>query len=128
MLYSHMRSKKKPKFSKIIHPCKKLRNLPLCKVGGIQEERHRDSSNCAGDGNGHDPSRYEEADTLPVDSLEGTIAEANTDCGSGNAHGGRDGEGELRENEDSDGGAHFHAAAARRRVVGDLVAHDCEDC
>ena len=101
--------------------------LPLCKVGSIEEERHSYSSNCARNRNGHDPGRHEEADTLPVDRLEGAVAEADADGGSSNAHGGRDGEGELREDEDGDGGAHFHAAAARGRVVGDLVAHDCGD-
>ena len=101
--------------------------MSLCKVGSVEEERHRHASNCASDGNGHDPCRHEEADTLPVDSLQGAVAEADTDGGSGDAHGGRDREGELREDEDGDGGAHFHAAAARGRVVGDLVAHDCGD-
>jgi hypothetical protein len=32
----------------------------------------------------------------------------------------------LREDEDGDSSAHFHAAAAGRRVVSDFVTHDCE--
>jgi hypothetical protein len=102
--------------------------MPLCEVGSVEEQSHRYTTKSSSDGNGHDPSRHEQADTLPVDSLVGSIAEADADGGAGDAHGGRDGEGELREDEDGDGGAHFHAAAARGRVVGDLVTHDYEGC
>lgn len=100
---------------------------PLREVRGVEEQTHKHTADGAGDGDGHDPGSNEQADTLPVDSLVGTVAEADTDGSAGDAHGGRDGEGELREDEDGDGGTHLHAAAAGRRVIGDLVAHDCEN-
>jgi hypothetical protein len=96
-------------------------------VRRIKEKRHRDSAQSSSDGDSHDPSRHEEADTLPVDGLVSAIAETHANRSAGDAHGGRDGEGELREDEDGDGGAHLHAAAARGGVVGDFVAHDCGD-
>jgi hypothetical protein len=99
---------------------------PLSKMRRIQKQRHRDSAQSSSNRNSHDPSRHEQADTLPIDGLVGSVAEANTHRGAGDAHGGRDGEGELREDEDGDGGAHFHAAAARGGVVGDFVAHNCK--
>jgi hypothetical protein len=96
-------------------------------VGSVKEQRHRDSAQSSSNGDRHDPSRHEQADTLPVDGLVSSIAQAHSYRGAGDAHGGRDGEGELREDEDGDGGAHLHAAAARGGVVGDFVAHDCGD-
>ena len=94
-------------------------------VRGVEEDAHEDAAEGAGDGDGHDPGDQEEGDTLEVDGLEGAVAEAYADGGAGDAHGGGHGEGVLGEDQDGDGGAHLHGAAAAGRVVGDLVAHDC---
>lgn len=101
--------------------------MRLREVRRVEEKTHEHTADGAGDGDRHDPGGNEQADTLPVDSLVGAVAEADTDGRARDAHGGRDGEGELREDEDGDGSAHLHTAAAGRRVVGDFVAHDCED-
>ena len=52
--------------------------------------------------------KEKETDTLEVNSLEGTVAKTNTDSTTCEAHGGRDWKGELREDENGDGGAHLH--------------------
>jgi hypothetical protein len=100
----------------------------LAEVRCVEEEAHEHTAESAGNGDGHDPGGDEQADTLPVDGLVGAVAETNADGGTGNAHGRRYGKGVLREDEDGDGRSHLHAAAARRRVVGDLVTHDYENC
>ena len=96
----------------------------LAEVRSIEEETHKHTAEGTSDRDRHDPGGDEQADTLPVDSLVSAVAEADADGSTGDAHGGRNGEGELRENQDSDSCAHFHAAAARWGVVGDLVTHD----
>ena len=90
----------------------------------VNEETHQATTKGAGDGNGHDPGEEEEADTLEVDSLEGTVAETDADGGTGDTHGGGDGEGVLGEDQDGDGGAHLHGGTTAGGVVGDLVTHD----
>lgn len=94
-------------------------------VRGVNEETHQTSTKGAGDGNGHDPGEQQETDTLEVDSLQGTVAETDADGGTGDTHGGGDGEGVLGEDEDGEGGTHFHGGTTAGRVVGDLVTHDC---
>lgn len=93
-------------------------------VRGINEKTHQTSTNGASDGDGHDPGKQQEADTLEVDSLQGTVAETDADGGTGDTHGGGDGEGVLGEDEDGEGGAHLHGGTTAGRVVGDLVTHD----
>jgi hypothetical protein len=80
-------------------------------VRGVEEQTHEDTAEGAGDGDGHDPGQGEEADSLEVDGLEGAVAEADADGGARDAHGRRHGEGVLGEDEDGDGGAHFHGAS-----------------
>lgn len=53
----------------------------------------------------HDPGEEQEAHTLPVDGFESSVAETDTDCGTGDAHGCGDGKFVLREDEDGDGSA-----------------------
>jgi hypothetical protein len=96
-------------------------------VRSVEDNAHSKTTNGAGDGNGHDPGEDKETNTLPVDSLDGTVAETDTDGGTGDAHGRRDGERVLREDEDGERGTHLHGATTRRRVVGDLIAHDLHD-
>lgn len=93
-------------------------------LGGVEENTHQNTAEGTGNWNGHDPRKQEKTNSLEVDSLQSSIAEANADGGASNAHGGRDGERELREDEDSDGSAHLHRATSAGRVVGDLVTHD----
>lgn len=94
-------------------------------VRSVKEKTHQDTTEGTGDGDGHDPGEDQEANTLEVDGLESAVAEADTDGGSGDAHGGGYRQRELGENEDGDGGAHLHGAATAGGVVGNLVAHDC---
>ena len=77
-------------------------------MGSIKDQAHDDPSEGTSDGDGSDPGEEEEADPLEVDRLEGAVAEPDADGGAGDAHGGRDGQGELGEEEDGDGGAHLH--------------------
>lgn len=76
----------------------------------VEEQTHEHTADGAGDGDSHDPGEDEKADTLEVDSLEGAVAETDADRGTGDAHGRRHGQRILREDEDGDGGAHFHGA------------------
>jgi len=103
-------------------------NLFLCgKVRSVEEQTHEDTTECTGDWNSHDPGQNEETNSLPVYSLEGTIAETNTDGCSSDAHGCRNWERVLGEEEDGDGGTHLHRATSGWRVICDLVTHDLHD-
>ncbi|VUC31347.1 unnamed protein product [Clonostachys rosea] len=94
-------------------------------VRGVDEQTHEATGEGSGNGDGQDPTGQEETDSLPVDSAPGSIAQTNTDGGTGDAHGGRDGETELRGEEDGDGGSHLHRATTGRRVaIGKLTLHD----
>lgn len=90
----------------------------------IEEQTHQATGQSSGNGNGHDPSKQQKSDTLEVDCPEGTIAETHANGGTGDTHGGRDGEGVLREDKDGNGSTHFHGGTTAGRVVGDLVTHD----
>ena len=107
------------------------RQQRLCLIArGVEEQTHGDTTDEASNGDGHDPGEEQETHTLPVDSLEGTVAQTDTDGGTGDAHRGGHWQLVLGEDEDGDGGAHLHGRTAGRGVVGDLVAHDCceKDC
>ena len=93
-------------------------------AGSVEGETHESSTDETGNGDGHDPGEEQETHTLPVDGLEGTVAQANTDSGTGDAHGSGHWQLVLGEDEDGDGGAHLHGRTTGRGVVGDLVAHD----
>lgn len=93
----------------------------------VKDNAHDDTGKGTSDRDGHDPGEDEQADTLPVDGLDGAVHETDTDGSTGDTHGGGDGQGELGEDEDGDGGAHLHRATTAGRVVGDLVAHDAHD-
>jgi hypothetical protein len=85
-------------------------------VGGVEDDGHGDTTDGAGDGDGHDPGEDEETDSLPVDGLDSAVAETDTDGGTGDAHGCGDGEGVLREDQDSERGTHFHRATCEKLV------------
>lgn len=109
-----------PPYVQNAQPC--MQCLP---VRSVNSQGHEAAANETGNGDGHDPGEEEEADTLPVDGLEGAVAEADADGRARDAHGRRHGQRVLREDQDGDGGPQFHGRAAARRVVGELVAHDC---
>lgn len=91
---------------------------------GVEEKAHKDTTKGASNGDGGNPRQHQETDSLEVDGLESTVAKTDTDGGTSDAHGGRDGKRVLGEDEDSDGSAHLHRAASAGGVVGDLVTHD----
>jgi hypothetical protein len=82
-------------------------------MGSVEDDGHGNTTDGSSDGDGHDPREDEETDSLPVDGLDGAIAETDTDGGTGDAHGGGDGEGVLRKDEDGKRGTHFHGATWR---------------
>lgn len=92
----------------------KTHSSRLAEVRCVEEETHKHTAESTCNRDRHDPCSDEQADTLPVDSLVSAVAETDTDGGTGDAHRGRNGEGELGKDEDGDRGAHFHAAAAGR--------------
>jgi hypothetical protein len=87
----------------------------LFRQRSIEDQAHEYSSESAGDGDGSDPCEEEEADSLEVDCLQGAVAEADTDGSANDAHRGRDGKRELREDEDGNGGAHLHRATWKKK-------------
>jgi len=91
----------------------------------VESQSHENASDQAGDGDSHNPGEEQEAHTLPVDSLEGAVAQADTDGRAGDAHRGGHGQLVLGEYEDGDCGSHLHGGTTGWGVVGDLVAHDC---
>jgi hypothetical protein len=93
-------------------------------VRSIEKKTHENTAKGASDGDGGDPRKHEETNSLPVDSLEGTVAETDTYSGTSNAHGGGDWKRVLGEDENSDGSTHFHGGASAWRVIGELVTHD----
>lgn len=96
-------------------------------VRSVKNNAHDDTGKGTSNWDGSNPGDHEEGDSLEVNSLEGTVAETDTDGGTSDAHGGGDRKRVLREEEDGDSGTHFHGAASGWRVVGNLVAHDSHD-
>ena len=82
----------------------------LVEVGSVENDTHGKTTNGTGNGDGHDPGEDKETNTLPIDSLDGTVAETNTDGSTSDAHGCRDGKGVLREDENSKRSTHLHGA------------------
>jgi hypothetical protein len=62
--------------------------LLLGKVRSVEDDAHGQTTDGTGDGDGHDPGEDEETDSLPVDGLDGAVAETDPDGGAGDAHGG----------------------------------------
>jgi hypothetical protein len=113
-------------------------------VRSVEDNAHGQTTNSTGDRDGHDPGEDEETNSLPVDSLDGSVAETDTNGSTSDAHGSRDRERVLREDQDGESGTHLHRATcdelasvgqveeqvehtSARRVVGDLVTHDLHD-
>jgi hypothetical protein len=94
-------------------------------VRSIKEQTHQASTESTGDRDSHDPGKQQETNTLEVNSLEGSVAETDTDGGTGDTHRGRDREGVLREYKDGKGSTHLHGGTTAGGVIGDLVTHNC---
>lgn len=113
-------------------PASKMNENPMkrlmCLIAwGVKSKSHKATTNQTRDGDGDDPREEQETNTLPVDSLEGTVAKTDTNGGTSDAHGCGDGELVLGEDEGGDGGAHLHGRTTGWRVVGELVTHDLHD-
>ena len=93
----------------------------------VEDDAHGETTDSTGDRNSHDPGEDEETNSLPVDGLDGSIAETDANSGTSDAHGGRDGERVLRKDQDGKSSAHLHGATSTGGVVGDLVTHDLHD-
>lgn len=111
----------------------------------IQDDPHQYTPNSSRHRNRHNPRENEQAHSLKVDCLDSAIAQADADGGTSDTHGCGDGERVLREEEDGDGGAHFHGGAcgglaivhveswrlvnltSRGGVICDFVSHNLHD-
>jgi hypothetical protein len=82
----------------------------LTEVRGVEDDGHGETTDGTSNGNGHDPGEDEETNTLPVDGLDGSVAKADTDGRTSDTHGGGDGKGVLREDQDGESGTHLHRA------------------
>ena len=91
---------------------------------GVEDETHEDTAEGTSNGDGHDPGKQQEANSLEVDCLDSSVAKTDANGGASNAHGSGDRERVLREEKDGDSGAHLHRATSAGRVVGDLVTHN----
>lgn len=100
------------------------KSLSFEEMGSVKDQTHEASAKGTSDGNGHDPSKQQKTDTLEVDGLESSVAKSNSDGSASDAHGGGNGQGELREDQHRDGGTHLHGGATGWGVVGDFVTHD----
>lgn len=56
----------------------------------VEQDAHEDTGKCAGNWNSHNPGENKETNSLPVDSLESTVAKTDTNSGSGDTHGSGD--------------------------------------
>lgn len=63
----------------------------------VEQQAHKNTSKSTCDGDGGDPSREKEANSLPVDCFEGTVAKTDANGSTCDAHRCRDGKGILRE-------------------------------
>lgn len=77
----------------------------------VEDDAHEHASNRARDGDRHEPGKDQEPHTLEVDRFDSAVAKTDSDRRARDAHGRADGEGILREEQDGDGGAHFHGGA-----------------
>ena len=91
-------------------------------MGRVKRHNHKKTGDETSTGQGDNPSGEDEADLLPVDSLEIKVAERNANGGTSETLRGGDGESETRSKEHGDGGAELHAETTGGRDLGDLVA------
>lgn len=82
--------------------------FPYLVTRSVKRQGHENTTDEASDGDSHDPREEQQTHTLPVHSLEGTVAEADTNSRTSDAHGCGDWQLVLGEDEDGDGGTHLH--------------------
>ena len=90
--------------------------LSRLEVRRIEDNAHGKTTDGTSNRDGHDPRKDQETNSLPVDSLEATVAQADTDGGTSDAHGCGYGKRVLREDEDSERSTHFHGATCCKSV------------
>lgn len=93
----------------------------------VHGKSHKSTANKTCNWDGHDPGEEQKANTLPVDSLVGTIAQSDSNGSTSDAHGGGDRKLVLGEDEDGNSGTHLHRRSTRWRMVCELVTHDLHD-
>ena len=59
-----------------------------CEVRSVEDDAHGQTTDGTSDGDGHDPGEDEETNSLPVDSLDCSVAKTDTNGGTSDAHGG----------------------------------------
>ena len=74
----------------------------------IQHNPHKHAPNRARHRNRHKPRKHQKRHPLEVNRLVRAIRQTDSDGRARDAHGRTDGQGVLREEQDGDGGAHFH--------------------
>ena len=85
----------------------------LLEMRRVEQDTHEHTGDGACNRDRHDPGDDKQAHTLPVHCLVGAVAETYTNSGTGNAHGGRDWQRELREQKHGDSSAHLHGTTWR---------------
>lgn len=96
-------------------------NRLFLEVRGVENDTHGETANGTSDGDGHNPGEDEKTNSLPVDSLHSSVAETDTHGGTSDAHGGRDGQRVLGEDQDSESSTHLH-----RTTCFELVFERCK--
>jgi hypothetical protein len=96
-------------------------------MGRVERHNHEQTRNKTSTRQGDDPTGEDEADLLPVDSLEVKVAEGNTNRSTSQTLSGGDGESEAGSEEDGDGSAELHAETTGRRDLGDFVAESADN-
>jgi len=100
------------------------RHAPARRVDDNTNQATRDNTS---NREGNDPAHVDPGDHAPVDRPPGTVAETNTDSGTGDTLGGRNRELELGGHDDCNCRTKLHCETTRGRVQSDAVtqvAHD----
>jgi len=101
-----------------------MHSFPCCgthlflEVRGVEDNAHEHATDGTGNRDGHDPGEHKKGDSLEVDSLEGAVAETDTNSGTSNAHGGGHGKRVLREEKHGDSSTHLHRRSYVKSVDG----------
>lgn len=87
----------------------------------VDDDAHEAARDDTSDGEGDEPAEVDPADHAPVDGAPGARAETDTDGGTSDALGGRDGKLEAGGKDDSDGRAKLHGETTGWRLEGEAV-------
>lgn len=105
-----------------VYKKKKENTQTRLKMWRVQRHSHHETRNHTRSRQSNDPSRKDESDLLPVDSLYIKVAQGNTDGGTSQTLRGRHRKSETRSQKDGNSGAEFHGETTGRRDLSDLVA------